>query len=162
MTTLDLTPVVTDLLRDEGERLVVYDDANGLEIRPGYTVIGHPTIGVGRCLDLAGISPAESRMLLLNSLTECIDEMERLTWFKGLDPVRQRAVLNMRFQMGLDGLLSFHEMIAALTRHAWAAAYRAGLESRWASETPERAQRVMRMILTGFDDETNPAVAEQA
>ena len=40
---------VTDLISlHEGVKYRVYDDANGKEIKAGDTLVGHPTIGVGR------------------------------------------------------------------------------------------------------------------
>jgi lysozyme len=58
------------LEREEGLRLAVYDDATGKPLLPGMKVVGHPTIGIGRCLDRKGITEAEARALLENDLAK--------------------------------------------------------------------------------------------
>ena len=87
--------------------------------------------------------------MLLSDIRDYLNELEPLAWFAALDPVRQRAIVNMRHQLGLDGLLEFHIMIACLTGHDWPGAAIAGIRSDWAKETPVRAHRIMAMLLTG-------------
>ena len=59
--------LIDKLVLHEGMRLKVYDDANGNEIRAGDTLVGHPTIGVGRNIagdgsfrDQHGCSPLQN------------------------------------------------------------------------------------------------------
>jgi lysozyme len=147
---IDIPLMQQELLRDEGIVYYVYDDANGNRIIPGYTLVGHPTIGVGRCLDLHGLTSNESMYLLGNDIATCADALATFPWFAGLDAVRQRAVVNMAFQMGVTGVLSFKAMISRLAVHDYDGASLEGADSRWARvQTPSRAARVLKQLRTG-------------
>jgi lysozyme len=148
---MDMLALVSEIVREETVRLTVYDDATGREIRPGSYVVGHPTIGVGRCIDTAGkgITSEESAYLLQNDIAQYMTQLSLLPWFAKLDPVRQRAIINMRHQLGMVGLLNFRMMIAALNDGEYTLAAQLGLKSAWASQTPGRARRMMTMIETG-------------
>ena len=63
---------------------------------------------------------------------------------------RQRALVNMCFQMGTQGLTKFRKMIDAIMRDDWATARVEALNSKWArSDSPTRAQRVAHMLERG-------------
>lgn len=135
--------IVDQLRRDEGEKLTVYQDH-----------LGFWTIGVGVLVDDrkpgAGITAAESAMLLTNRVDDRRRRLEAaLPWFKGLDPVRQAALLNMAYQLGSAGLLDFVRALAAVRDQRWALAETELLRSKWAEQTPERARRVARQIARG-------------
>lgn len=151
---IDMATMTRELIRDEGARACVYDDATGLPIRPGSHVAGHPTIGVGRALDVAGLRDAEVAYLLSQDIAAYLAELQPWRWFAAMDPARQRAVVNMRHQLGLAGLLGFTHMIAAITQGDW---HRAAVEARcskWAIECPERAARVLALLEHG--DQATP------
>lgn len=135
--------LIADLRRDEGEILHAYQDH-----------LGYWTIGVGRLIDKrkgGGLTLAESAYLLGNDINRKTAELDRLMpWWRQLDAVRRRAVLNMAFQMGpneLAGTATF-ELIRA-GRYAEAADRLQGW--LWARQTPARARRIIHMIRTGTD-----------
>ncbi len=137
-------------LRDcEATRLLLYDDATGTPLRPGDRIAGHPTIGVGRALDIRGITPSEASMLLQSDLALYALELRTLPWFAALDPVRRRAIVNMRHQLGMDGLLGFPILIGRLRVHDYEGAAAAGLASRWHNQTPRRCETVMQQLRSG-------------
>ena len=85
-----------ELLGDEGERLFVYDDATGRPVGKGSTLIGNPTIGVGRCLSTRGITRAESRALLGNDEAAAWSELSALLpWLPLETPARIAAILSL-------------------------------------------------------------------
>ncbi|MEK7945714.1 glycoside hydrolase family protein [Pigmentiphaga sp. YJ18] len=134
---------LTRLLRgDEGEVLHAYQDH-----------LGFWTVGVGRLIDKrkgGGITPDESAYLLANDIARREAELDRrLPWWRKLDPARQGVLLAMAFQMGIDGLLSFKNTLAAVQRGDYAAAKAGMRDSLWARQTPERAQRMADQMLTG-------------
>lgn len=146
----DLPAMLAQLTSEEGDRLLVYDDATGLPIGPNSHVIGHPTIGIGRALDVDGISSAEASAMLLSDIKRYLVQLNALPWFTALDGIRQRVIVDMRHQLGMHGLLGFQEMIGAITRQDWNTAAAAGLDSAWYHETPGRAQHLMAMLRTGI------------
>jgi len=142
--------LVAELRRDEGERFVVYDDANGKPIVPGYTVIGHPTIGVGRALDVCPLTPRESLDLLNSSIDAKLNDLDKaLPWAISLDDVRYRVLVNMTFNMGIAGLLKFQNTLALIQTGKYPEAAAAMLDSKWAVQVGARATRLAEMMRTG-------------
>jgi hypothetical protein len=67
----DLKSKLIDLISlHEGVKYRVYDDANGKEIKAGDTLVGHPTIGVGRNVasDGLGLTIDEINFILVNDI----------------------------------------------------------------------------------------------
>lgn len=151
---IDLDQMTVELVQDEGKRNTVYDDATADPIRPGSRVAGHPTIGIGRALDIHGISDNEAYGMLHNDLLLYVEQLDPLPWFAAMDANRQRAIVNMRHQLGLQGLLGFSAMIQAVTLQQWNQAASDGLASQWATQTPRRAERAMRLLRTGIARES--------
>ena len=115
--------------------------------------LGYWTIGVGHLIDQrkgGSIPVAISRQLLKLDVREKSEAvMRELPWTKTLDYVRFAALVNMAFQMGVEGLLGFTKMLLHVKHGRWQEAHDAALDSKWAEQTPKRAQRVARQILTG-------------
>ena len=133
-----------DLIRDEGLKLHAYQDH-----------LGFWTIGVGRLIDKrkgGGIAEDEAHFLLDNDIDHCLDDLKtRYPWVIGLDEARQRALCNMRFQLGAVGLAKFKATLAELERHDYEAAADHMLHSLWARQTPQRAQRIAHLVRRGWD-----------
>lgn len=137
--------------------LVVYDDATGRPIGPGSVVQGHPTIGIGRCLDTHGISPAEAEVMFGSDVATAETARRAVfTWSDALDYVRRDALTNMAFELGAGGLAGFVHMGEALRAGDWQAAHDAALDSAWARELARfgsrRARRIAAQLLTGLVD----------
>lgn len=131
--------MIRQLKLHEGERLFPY-----------RCTAGKLTIGIGRNLDDRGITAQESAMLLSNDIDYVHDRLEKeLPWMEQLDPIRQRVLLDMAFNLGIAGLLTFQRTLAAVRGGAYdrAAAYM--LQSRWATQVGGRATRLSRMMATG-------------
>jgi lysozyme len=130
------------LRRDEGEKLSAYQDH-----------LGFWTIGIGRLIDSrrgGGISTDESTMLLRNDIARIrVELLQRLPWFVHLDPARQGVLMNMAFQMGINGVMAFQQMLAKVQGGDYAAAADQMLQSKWATQTPERANRLAKQMRDG-------------
>lgn len=141
MTTGDRAALVDQLLDHEGLRLRVYRDSLGIE-----------TIGVGRNLRDRGITTDEALYLLNNDLDECILDLSGFAWFVTLDPVRQRALVDLRFNLGPAKLRRFTKMLTALESYDFVAASRELIDSAWAEQVqPARRDRLLRMLRDGVD-----------
>lgn len=142
---------VTELIGDEGLRLYVYDDATGQPIVSGYQVQGHPTIGYGRTLDLAGIANYEAAEFLKSDLENVQAELvASFSWFNGLDPVRRGVLINLCYNLGLSGLKTFRHMLAYLAKGDFAGASGELANSKWAQEVQaERSQRLIAQLRSG-------------
>ena len=131
--------LIEELKRDEGVRLHPYRcSANKL------------TIGVGRNIEERGITMEESEYLLNNDLTICIEEVESVfTWYYYITDNRKRAIINMVFNLGLTKLLKFKNFIAAMEAKDYVTAGKEMLDSRWAKQVGNRADRLEQMIVNG-------------
>lgn len=131
------------LKADEDVKPCVYKDS-----------LGFNTIGVGRLVDDrkpgAGLRPIEIDFLLQNDINDRIEQLtKRLPWFENLDEVRQGALLNMAFQLGVDGLLGFKNTLKMVEDGRYSEAADNMLLSKWAQQTPARAQRMAEQMRTG-------------
>lgn len=128
---------------DEGTETCVYQDH-----------LGFWTIGVGRLVDKrkagAGLRPIEIDFMLDNDIDDRIDQLtRRLPWFQNLDDARKGVLLNMAFQMGVEGLLGFKNTLALIEAGNYAKAAENMLLSKWAQQTPNRAKKMARQMETG-------------
>lgn len=153
---------VEDGLRaDEGWRAFVYDDATGQPITKGYTVKGYPTIGYGFCIDPIKGRPLSKEIGNL-WLAEVIAEVskalaDRWPHFLSQPEDVRSALVSMAFNMGVEGLLQFKLMLAALAIHDREAAATQALNSLWANQVPARAKRTADLI-RGHSEDTTPDV----
>lgn len=115
--------------------------------------LGYWTIGVGRLIDKrrgGRLRPHEIDYLLHSDIDERIDDLSRrIPWFLNLDSARQGVLLNMSFQLGVDGLLGFKNTLAMVKSGDYEGASRGMLQSLWARQTPERAKRMSEQMRTG-------------
>lgn len=136
---MNYTTLKAELKRDEGERLKPYRDT-----------VGKLTIGVGRNLDDVGISEAEVDFLLMSDVGRAEGGLDaNCPWWRQLDETRQRVLLNMAFNLGIGGLLKFHDTLAAVQAGNWNAAADGMLNSAWAKQVGFRATRLANMMRTG-------------
>jgi lysozyme len=138
---IDRDAMIRQLRLHEGERL-----------KPYRCTAGKLTIGIGRNLEDRGITPEESAYLLENDIARFQTELLRaLPWVAKLDEVRQRVLLDMAFNLGVQGLLQFKRTLAAIQAGDYERAAPMMLDSKWAEQVGQRAERLSRMMLTGKD-----------
>lgn len=144
-----MTPQYLALLRaDEGTRLLVYDDATGATLRPGYTLQGNPTIGVGRNLIGRGINQAESDAMLARDVAEAESWLaSRFSWFASLTDGRRYVLTTIYFNTG--SVAGWPKMLAAMARQDWTGARAELLNSKAARQLPERYARLADILLKG-------------
>ena len=138
---MKLDQVVQDLVRDEGFRPKAYRDS-----------LGKLTIGIGFLIDPsepgAEPMPREVADLWLRIiLTRRAEELNvAVPFWTRLTDRRRSALLNMSFQLGTGGLLKFRNMLKSLEMGKYADARREALNSLWAKQTPQRAERIAAML----------------
>ena len=110
------------------------------------------TVGVGRNIDEnggIGLSDDEINYLLENDIKRCKQELISLSWFTDLDSVRQDALVNLCFNLGLTRLMGFKNAMAAMAEGDYERAADEFYDSRWAKQVKSRADEVCEMIRTG-------------
>jgi len=125
----------------------------GFRGRPYRDSRGYVTVGYGFCLDVWPLSEREARVILEMRLRDVLDELSHQPWFRALDESRQRAIADMTYNIGLAGVLTFHDMLSALEDEEWDRAANAMLDSEWAGQVGERAYRDAALIRGDKPDE---------
>lgn len=127
-----------ELTRDEGCRPRIYVDT-----------VGKVSGGIGRNLTDKGFREDEIDLMYRNDVAETEAWLDRnLPWWRSLDPVRQRVMMNMAFNMQ-GKLLGFRNFLAAAQRGDWSRAADDMLDSLWARQVGDRAKRLASMMETG-------------
>jgi lysozyme len=115
--------------------------------------LGFLTIGIGHLIDRrkGGKLPDPIIDALFDyDLKQHSEELFRaLPWARDLDPVRQAVLIDMAFNLGISGLLGFHNTLGAVRDKRWQDAARGMLASKWATQVGRRASRLSGMMLTG-------------
>ena len=140
---MDYEALKASIREDEGFRSSAYTDSRGFW-----------TIGYGRLIDKrlgGGITRAEAEFLLNNDLQACLSDLEERfhPWFSVLSDARQRALVELRFQLGMTKFLGFQKMIRAFENAHYKEAASELLDSHLAQECPERTQRLAALIRAG-------------
>lgn len=111
---------------------------------------GHLTIGIGRNLDNRGISLPEAYYLVDEDIDYFSSKLQQyLKFFHKLDENRQIVLINMCFNLGVQGFLNFTHMILALESGDYERAAKEMLESKWAGQVGDRAIELSQAMRTG-------------
>lgn len=137
------TELTKQLKLDEGQKVHAYQDH-----------LGFWTIGIGRLVDArkpdSGLRDVEIAFMLNNDLDDRLTALsKRLPWFDDLDDARKGVLVNMSFQLGVEGLLGFKNTLRLVGDGKYVEAADNMLKSLWARQTPKRAQRMAEQMRSG-------------
>lgn len=142
MSDLNLKALLAELERDEGSVAYAYPDS-----------LGYLTIGVGHLIDKrkgGSIPPEIVAALLSYDVNEKIGQLNAaFPWWYDLDDVRRRVLVNMAFNLGIEGLAEFKNTLAAIQAGQWSTAAAGMRSSLWARQVGARAERLAIAIETG-------------
>ena len=133
-----MSKLVEQLKRHEGIRTHAYQCTANMT-----------TVGVGRNIDEdggLGLSIDEIEFLLENDIRRCKQELIALPWFPEIDSVRQDALINMCFNLGMTRLLGFKNALTAMSVGDYDKAADEFMDSRWAKQTPNRANAMAKTM----------------
>ena len=133
---MDIENLKNTLIEDEGIELKLYQCTSGKN-----------TIGVGRNLDDRGISH-ETAMQMLEEDIEIVQHeiKQSINFYDGLPDIVQQAICNLVFNMGMPRYLQFKRHLVHLRNHDFDKAADELLDSKYASQLPNRSKRVAHMI----------------
>ena len=72
-----------------------------------------------------------------------------IPWYNDLDEVRQEALIDFVFNVGIGTAMKFKKAMAALEAHDYDTAAIEMMDSNWAKQVGSRAEEVTQMIKTG-------------
>lgn len=125
--------------RHEGLRLQAYLDTRG-----------NLTVGRGRNLQNPGISVAEADLLFSNDIDRVTGFLQEYDWYERLTDSRKAALIDMVFALGESGFQEFRQLISDLSVGAYTKAADEMLNSKWATQVPERAQEDAELMRRGW------------
>ena len=124
------------LERDEGRRHTAYTDT-----------AGHLTLGVGHNLNTP-LSDAAIDQILDDDIRGAMAECALIPFWMNLSEVRQAVLVNLAFNMGFQGLMTFRRMLAAMDAENWNQAAQELLDSKYAKQVGARADRLALQLST--------------
>lgn len=159
--TVDVKQVYKEISSDEGKILHAYLCSES-----------HKTVGIGHkvldtdaeaALPIHGtnddvpdeecISEARCYELFQEDVQIAINGCEKIydNW-EELSQEVQHILVNMCFQLGQGGLSKFKNLKVAIEDYQWQRASQEMMDSRWARQTPERAERLKSRMLVLADN----------
>ena len=148
---VSLAKLVNELKQDEGVKLSVYRDK-----------FGNRTIGVGHLLELSKggiplrniigvdkntITPEEADYILLYDIARISKQLyNRLPWLKDQPENIRRNLINMAFNLGVNGLLSFTTTLKLIKEGRYKEAAINLTKTRWYNQVGNRARRIVNDI----------------
>lgn len=86
----------------------------GYKQYPYQCTAGKLTIGIGFNLDDVGFSEEESLIILKIRTEKLTEKLDKYSWFKTLNVARKDIVINMAYNLGINGVIGFKGMIKAI------------------------------------------------
>lgn len=124
--------LIDDIKQEEGFKGTVYKCTEGFD-----------TIGYGTRLPL---SEKEAEMILEHRLNILKGNLSNSLYMLDIDKKAWDILYNMVYQMGVKGVLNFKNMIKALENKDYKKAGDEMLDSKWAKQTPARANRLSKAM----------------
>ena len=133
--------------KNEGHRSKVYLDSEGIQ-----------TIGWGFTIRDLELSKAVSDIIIdekIEKIVYVLSTDERFKFLNSCPSMVSSVVIEMCYQLGVDGFLKFKRTIRALSVGNYKEAALEMVNSKWYSQTPERAKQLSDIIhnITEFDND---------
>ncbi|WP_308813445.1 glycoside hydrolase family protein [Helicobacter pylori] len=113
---------------------------------------GHPTIGYGYNLSVysyEGKRITKAYGLLTDILKKNHKALLSYGWYKNLDAMRRMVILDLSYNLGLNGLLKFEQFIRAIEDKNYALAVERLQKSPCFNQVKKRASRNMEILKLG-------------
>lgn len=124
--------LIEDIKQEEGFSGTVYKCTEGFD-----------TVGYGSRMP---ITKEEAELLLEHRLKAMKAQLTIYLYDLDIKPEAWDILFNLAYQLGVNGVLKFKKMIEALRVKDYKEASKQGLDSLWAKQTPQRANRLMKRM----------------
>ena len=128
---------IAELLeKHEAYRRFVYRDS-----------VGVLTVGIGRNLEDRGLTHEEAVYLLNNDIADFTKQLTaKLPWFKTAPDNVKLVILDMGFNLGISGLLTFKNTLEHIRKGEYDLAAEEMLLSKWAKQVGVRATELSEIL----------------
>lgn len=139
-----------ELKVEEGDKSLIYDDATGKPFLKGMTLKGNLSAGIGLNL-MIPFAPEELAFMEQFRLAKGQALLQGYAWYSAQDPVRQVALADIAYNIGVGGLLHWVHFLSFMGKQDYPSAVaEIKSDALWISQVgPARAGRLETMILTG-------------
>ena len=133
---VNLEELMEDIVRHEGFRSKVYKDSLGID-----------TIGIGFAIKDLELDEEDCNRILQKKISKLLPQIfGRWGFLKDSPNTVKLVVINMCYQMGVNGVSKFKKFLQALEVKDYGWASIEMLDSKWAKQTPTRAQELSDKI----------------
>ena len=108
---------------------------------------GYDTIGYGFAIKDLVMDEDIAEMILRRKLDSLIDRAnKRFSFLKDMPVAVQDVIYEMCYQMGISGVSKFKKTLLYLENREFKMASKEMLDSRWARQTPNRANKLSNIV----------------
>ena len=123
----------------------------GLSLKPYQCTANKTTIGYGRNLEAKGITEVEANFMLAEDVSFFSEELsKKLYYFDNLNDARQAVLINMAFNLGVEGLMKFKMTLSYIKNQYYEQASVEMMDSKWAIQVGNRAYELSEQMKTGY------------
>ena len=146
------------MIKDNARKMIIKDE--GWSPKPYKCTEGIWTIGFGT--NISRITKEEGAALLDLRLDKIIqyDLLSFTEELANLNDARKIVLINMLYQLGLQGVKRFKNMRKAIVDKDWQKAGEEMLDSKWHKQTPNRCERLAKIMREGIIYEFGVGVSE--
>lgn len=137
------------IIRHEGFTSIPKPDAKGFwEVGFGHDI----TAEQAKNEYADGVTTEEALNLLDADIARCVDQAsEQIPCYDRLNEARQDTIVEMVYQLGINGVLKFKDMLSALDAGDYEKAGAEMVNSEWYRETPSRCEELSAIMISGQD-----------
>ena len=128
--------LVDTIKEHEGYRNAVYMDT-----------LGKPTIGYGFLIEALELEEDICDLILMRKLEKLVNTIRfKFNWFDDMPDKAQDVIINMCYQLGVNGFAKFSKTIQYFKNREWNLGSKEMLRSKWYMQTPNRAKELSETI----------------
>ena len=128
--------LVDTIKEHEGYRASVYMDT-----------LGKPTIGYGFLIEALELEEDICDLILMRKLEKLVNTIRfKFNWFDDMPDKAQDVIINMCYQLGVNGFAKFSKTIEHFKKREWMEGSKEMLRSKWYMQTPNRAKELSETV----------------
>lgn len=126
-------------------------EEEGIVARPYQDSKGHWTVGIGWNLEAMPMTHKQAFYMCNEHIRYFDFELNsKLDFYPSLVPARKAVLIDMAFQMGIEGLLEFKDTLGLIKNKEYESASKEMLNSNWGRNFAKRATLLSTMMETGL------------
>lgn len=123
----------------------------GCRTKPYKCSQGFLTVGYGRNLDVIPFNKTEIDLMFKYDLQRARAGAETFPVYEFLNEARQGVLIEMVFQLGVNGVHKFKNFLSAALQCKWAVAANEMLDSKWHKQTRKRCELLADIFERGYE-----------